>query len=492
MKRALLVVAAVASLAHRARADGPLGPNGSPVRTSSYAVDLAGGPVLAGSRALGLAGAYVAIAEGVDGNVHNPAAPAVRAAWSSTHVDYDATLGLLFPGTLASTDFYNTGRGQTDLRRSDPREFALLAPAGNLQVGPWGAGLGLELFRYGLLRQPNPALGGEEEVVRAQFSTVRTFLARAVDDGQMVGGIGLHVTALDVTTKDEIVTREGNLFTTRGVSLEGGLLWRPTGERFRLGLAVRAPVTTDVDARGKAVGGDIVLRDPASPNAFWMPRRVKRPWSADVGVAVQLGPRPLNVGWLDPVVVMRRVDRHLERRERSREQRLERAERLGPDAAAEAELELDRESDADARYRARQRERLGELLRQRYAELPRSYVLLSAALHADGDVANAVGVESFLQGYVDRSGESVTLTPRLGAETEVVPSWVKLRGGSYLEPSRFRGGTSRLHGTFGFDARLFEWSLFGLLHDDERLALGAAIDGARQYLGWAVSLGIWR
>lgn len=491
MRRAALLGCLLA-LAPPARADGPLGPNGSAIRTSDYSVDLAGGPVLAGSRALGLAGAYVAIAEGVDGNLHNPAAPAVRAAWSATHVDYDASLGLLLPGNLASTDFYNTGRGRTDLRSTDPREFVLLAPAGNVQIGPWGIGLGLELFRFGLLRQPDPALGGEEEVVRAQFSTVRTFLARAVDDGQIVGGIGVQITALDVTTKDEIVTRSGNVFTTRGVSLEGGLLWRPTGERFRLGVAVRAPVTTDVDARGRAVGGDIVLRDPASPNAIWLPRRVKRPWSSDVGVAVQLGPRPLNVGWLDPVVVMRRVDAFLDERERQRERRLARAERLGPDAVEAAEIELAREEEADERYRAAQRDRLSELLHQRYVGIPRRYLLLSASLHADGDVKNSVGVESFLQGYVDRSGERVSLTPRVGAETEAVPSWLKLRAGTYLEPTRFRGSSPRTHGTFGFDARLFEWRLFGLLHQDDKLAFGAAIDGARQYLGWAVSVGIWR
>lgn len=491
MRHAALLVALLA-LAKPALADGPLGANGAPIRTSDYAVDLSGGPVLAGSRALGLAGAYVAIAEGVDGNSFNPAAPAVRAAWSSTHVDYDASLGLMFPGTLASTDFYNTGRGRTDLRQSDPREFTLLAPSANLQIGPWGAGLGLELFRYGLLRQPDPTLGGEEEVIRAQFSTVRTFLARAVDDGQIVGGIGLHVTALDVTTKDEIVSREGNVFTTRGVSLEGGLLWRPTGERFRLGVAVRAPVTTDVDARGRAVGGDIVLRDPASPNAIWLPRRVKRPWSADVGVAVQLGPRPLNVAWLDPVLVMRRVDAYLEARQAKRETRRERAERLGPDALESTELELAREDEADERYRDQQRERLDGLLHHRYTGMPRRYLLLCAALHADGDVASSVGVESFLQGYVDHSGERVTLTPRFGAETEAIPTWLKLRGGTYLEPTRFRGSSPRLHGTFGFDTRLFDFDLFGLLHEDDALALGGAIDGARQYLGWAVSLGIWR
>ncbi len=481
----------LATLALPARADGPLGPNGSALRTSDYAVDLAGGPVLAGPRALGLAGAYVAIAEGVDGDVVNAAAPAVRAAWSATHVDYDAALGLLFPGTLASTDFYNTGRGRTDVRRSDPREFALLAPGANVQIGPWGIGVGLEVFRYGLLRKPPAVSGGEEEVVRAQFSTLRTELARAVDDGQIVGGVGFAITALDVTTRDELISREGNVFTTRGLSFEGGLLWRPSNERFRLGVAVRAPLTTDVDSRGSAVSGDIVLRDPSSPDAIWMPRRVKRPWSTDVGFALQLGPRPLNVAWIDPVIWSRRLDARLETRERKRQRALRAAESLEPDARARELARVERERRGDLARRREASEQLSADLHRRYTGLSRRYFLLSAALRAEGDVANAVGVESFLQGFVDRSGERVTFTPRLGVESEVWPNWLKARAGSYLEPTRFRQNTPRAHATLGLEVRLFEWSLFGLLHDDDHLALATSVDQAREYLGWAASIGIW-
>jgi len=65
-------------LARIAAAGGPLGPNGSALQTSDYAIDLYQGPVFAGSRVTGLAGAYVAIAEDVDGDLQNPATPAVR------------------------------------------------------------------------------------------------------------------------------------------------------------------------------------------------------------------------------------------------------------------------------------------------------------------------------------------------------------------------------------------------------------------------------
>jgi hypothetical protein len=488
---AALASVSVMALARMAHASGPLGPNDSPIRTSEYAIDLSAGPVIAGPRALALGGAYVAIAEGVDGDSQNPASPAVRAAWSDSHVDFDAALTLLFPSALRNTDFFNTGRPRTDLGFSGQNDFSVLSPMGNLQVGPWGMGLGLELQRYGILRQSSRALGGQDTLVRAQISTAKTFLARAVDDGQLVGGLGFSVTALDVTTDNEIVTRHGNVFTTRGVNLEGGLLWRPDNERFRVGFALRAPVTTEVASSGAALGEDTVLPAQGTPE-IWLPNRVKRPWSADFGVAVSLGPRPFNVPFLDPVELMQRVDRYLERRALARDRRRRAAEAQGQAIADSVEEELRAEADDDARYRARERERLGELLRQRYRGLPRRYLLISYGLHADGNVSNSVGIESFLERKVNRSGEHVTLGLRLGAETEAIENWLKLRAGSYLEPSRFSGVGTRVHGTGGFDVKLFRWNLFGLLDDDASLDVSAAGDYTKNYFGWALAFGVWR
>jgi hypothetical protein len=471
-------------VASPARAAGPLGDNGTPIRTSAYGIDLTPGPLLLGTRALGLGGAYVAIAEGVDGNLQNPAAPAVRAAWSQSHIDYDAALGVLFPSTLESSDYFNTGRGTTDIRRSNPSEFAILAPAVNLQVGPWGGGLGVELQRYGLTTR---LAGGREELVRAQFSVVRTSIARAVDDGQVVAGLGLLVTALDITTRDEVFTRSGNLFTTRGVNMEGGLLFRPDDAHFRVGCALRAPVISEVDSRAPRVGEDIVLGDPASGQAIFLPERVKRPWNADVGVAIQLGPRPLNPPWIDPALRMRPIERWLEQREHSRSIR----QRRGSPNPRLLERQLNAERERDARVAEAWQRRMRELLSDRYAELPRSYVLLSAALHVDGSVENAVGIESFLSQRVDRAGEATTFSPRLGVELEPWHDRLQLRGGSYLEPSRFRAAQARVHGTFGFDLRLFSWTVFGLAERRTSWRAGAVIDLARDYLSWGVSLGVW-
>jgi hypothetical protein len=169
-----------------------------------------------------------------------------------------------------------------------------------------------------------------------------------------------------------------------------------------------------------------------------------------------------------------------------------RAAGLDVAAAHEAiDSELEAEQALDELHLEHERQRLHGLLTVRYRRMARRYLLIAAALHADGAVADSVGIESFLQGYVDRSGEHVTLSPRLGLETELIPDWLVVRGGSYLEPSRFREGSPRLHGTFGFDAKLFRWTVFGLFEKFTEWQAGAAIDVARDYLGWAVSIGVW-
>ncbi|MFO0570549.1 MAG: hypothetical protein U0263_33230 [Polyangiaceae bacterium] len=119
---------------------------------------------------------------------------------------------------------------------------------------------------------------------------------------------------------------------------------------------------------------------------------------------------------------------------------------------------------------------------------------MSSSLLVTGPVKDAVGVESFIERRVQRSGQKATFTPRLGVESEVVPRWLKLRAGSYGEPTRFssRGARARLHGTVGFEQKLFPWTVFGLFDDGTEWRLSGALDGARRYLSWGVSLGVWR
>jgi hypothetical protein len=108
-----------------------------------------------------------------------------------------------------------------------------------------------------------------------------------------------------------------------------------------------------------------------------------------------------------------------------------------------------------------------------------------------GRVRDAVGVESFLDQVVNRSGASVVFSPRVGAEAEIWENRLKTRGGVYLEPTRFVTSDPRAHTTFGMDLRLLRWSVFGLWPDDFMWQIGGSLDVSRRYLTWGVSLGGW-
>jgi hypothetical protein len=91
---------------------------------------------------------------------------------------------------------------------------------------------------------------------------------------------------------------------------------------------------------------------------------------------------------------------------------------------------------------------------------------------------------------VERSGEHTVVTVRAGVESELIPTWLVVRGGSYYEPSRFRDGHARVHGTGGFDVRLLRSTIFGLFPDDTLFRVSGAVDVARDYFGWSLGAGV--
>src|SRR3954465_5767239 len=103
-----IALAALLAAGH-AHAGGPIGSDGKPNTPSGFSIDLFQGPLFAGSRVTSLGGAYVAIAEDVDGDLQNPAAPAVRPFFSYPHFDYWLGFGVTFPADLAHMDFFNSG-----------------------------------------------------------------------------------------------------------------------------------------------------------------------------------------------------------------------------------------------------------------------------------------------------------------------------------------------------------------------------------------------
>ncbi|MCA9642753.1 MAG: hypothetical protein KC492_18780, partial [Myxococcales bacterium] len=442
LARAGAILAATCSALSRASvalAAGPLGEEGSEIRTSEYTVDLYQGPVTASSRVIGLGGAYVSIAEGVEGMSQNPAAPAVRTPWSVDSFDYDLALGLTFPSSIRGNDFYNTGEGPTELDAgSDGLLF--LTPAAVLQDGAWGYGVSISFANFSLSRRDETA--DSQRNLVAQFVELDLVSAYGFMQNQFSLGVGLRNVGLVVARENADGSKE-DLFTTSGFAPMVGVLWRPEEQPFRVGAAYKHQVETQVDAASQVTAnadGDLVLGPGGTdPNSIWLPRNMKQPWEASLGLALQFGPRPLNPHWIDPGRAVAELERVVEFRKRERQRRLKReAASRSPAELAALRAQADADDALDELELDRQARALRQALVRRARQMKRAYVLMSTELQVVGKSSSSVGVESFIQRRVARAGEKITLSPRVGLESEVVPGWLKLRAGSYGEPSRYR------------------------------------------------------
>jgi hypothetical protein len=100
---------------------------------------------------------------------------------------------------------------------------------------------------------------------------------------------------------------------------------------------------------------------------------------------------------------------------------------------------------------------------------------------------NAVGVESVLAQKKQPVGTHRTTSVRIGSELDTLPGRLRLRLGSYYEPSNYEGVQSRTHLTGGFEVRMFHTSFLG----EYDWNLTYTVDSARDYLNMFVSIGFW-
>ena len=286
------VLSCTTALSSEAFAAGPLGDNRQPIGTSSYSIDLYQGAVSAGNRVMGLGGAYVALAEDVDGDLQNPAAPAVRPFFSIEHFDYWLGLGLTFPAGLSRIDFFNSG-SETGFRGAADNPI-FLTPAMNLQYGTFGLGVTVELSNYGFDSGATPVTPDEGASLEVVLQTYHFQLANSFLDGQLIAGVGLRYLTM---TLDAGVAGEDTrtLFNTSGSGIEMGVVFRPNLQPYRLGAAFRTAIDTQPGFSRNLLpnaDGDIVVTDDGA--TLYLPERVSLPWDVNIGGAVQFGKRPLN------------------------------------------------------------------------------------------------------------------------------------------------------------------------------------------------------
>jgi hypothetical protein len=466
-------------------AGGPLGPNGSTLQTSDYAIDLYQGPVFAGSRVTGLAGAYVAIAEDVDGDLQNPASPAVRPFFSYSHFDYWLGFGLTLPATLNGVDFFNSGHA-TSVQNA-PDSFVFFVPALNLQWGELGVGLTMELSSYALSSQPVEA--GRVASVSASIATFHLQFAHGFFHNQLVAGLGARITSFSANNRETHAN-----FGSNGNGYELGVLLKPEGLPFRVGIALRTAIRTEAKYNDRMLpndNGDLVIQTDGGAS-YYLPKSVALPWDLNLGVSFQFG-RPLNVPWRtsSEMVEREQLAHRLREIDRDDQRNAELASAETAEERNEIELRYLRAQLADDAQLDEASDAARRATERTLSQLNRRYLQVSASLLISGSVDQAIGVESFLSQNINRSGEKRVYSPRLGVEAGVIPEWLKLRAGSYLEPTRFVTSTPRLHGTFGLDLRRLMWDVFGLWPNDYVWRLGLGADAAARYFTWGLTVGGW-
>lgn len=435
----------------------------TPLTDNDFRVDLSQGLVLSGSRITGLAGAFTALGTGVDGAAFNPASYAAREMWEHKRFAWGISSGLSLPGRFGTDDYFNSS---VDAQELDIASSVLVDAGLRLQVG-YGGGGAVGTF------QIYEVVNAARERFNVVFNTVYAGAAFSVARESLIIGGGVRFAHFRVREQ-----RGDTLVSLFGLSPEVGVLIRPEGRRFRIGAALHMPVSAQIAAvpTGSEMVGD-----------RYVPRSVNLPWQANVGLAVQLGERPMNVHWVrrpDPEARARderdgrrcaRIRRQLAVESRSGVMPGPRASEGGPPNPP-ACAELARPIDAafwaqEAQVRADEDERfddrVGELSDainlerwRAYDETPRRHIIFTGDVGVTGAVPNSIGIDAFLD--QERRPRTNRPTPILAAGIEGEP-WrnrLKVRAGSYLEPARNVGGNWRIHATGGFDLRLFRWAFF--------------------------------
>lgn len=480
---ALLALAACAALPARA--------HGQAVSANDFEIDAYEGPVLGASRIVGLGGAYTAIATGIDSAAWNPAAYGARELYEQDWFQWELTASLLLPGAFSKNDYFNNGLG----KGIGVDNFVFLDLGARLQFGPVGVGGVFDWQTYVATNGADP--------VDVTLLTGHLGAAYGLFGGQLLLGLGLRTASLDLTLHGG-----PTLVSFLGAGLEVGGLWAPAPKPWRIGMALRTPVSSGPDRTDAAmnVGG------VEQVDGFVLPRKVHLPWELQLGFAWQFGDRPINQRWLRPPDPKDHLRFELRQRRCWRELVELRKEQAAagktgdlppgahcpdlavhPRDAAWWRHEMARRKAEDEkleRLADREEEQIDALRKAEYAALSRYYWLLTTGLVLIGTTDDGIGLDAFIDQQRRRAGQHVTVGLRAGVETEPWQGHLKVRLGFYLEPGRNHGVHYRPHATGGFDFKLFSWNLFGLV-DTFSVKLGFTADVAPRYYDLGFGLGFW-
>lgn len=448
-----------------------------PLTPRDFNIDLVTGPVIGPNSTMALGGAYTALGFGIDAAALTPVAYPARSLWDTNWFELDVTAGYS-PGAFHTTDFDNNGRAGVTFR-----DYYFLSGGAKFTFGELGVG--------SLVRVQNYRLGARAslELIIANYGAGYAFL-----DGQLIVAGSGRTLLLDLDPLSE----GGSQAHYNASGPELGVVLALEDQPYRVGFAAR----TQVEAGESRKTGTL--------NGLLLPAHVTLPAELQVGIAYQFGPRPLNRRWQNPHDVARRMREEMLRRrslrqheqlehERAEARLLHSLDTAPPLWAAE---KYEQPRDPEFWRRERVRRPVEELALERRIEqteiehtrmirsLSRRYLMLSLDAILISPIEGGIGFESFLSQIREASGRTLSWGLRFGAEGEPIENRLKLRVGTYIEPSRFERGAARVHATLGTDVKLFSWDLFGLSSPVE-LQVGGAVDVAVRYVNYGFSVGVW-
>lgn len=377
--------------------------------------------VLIGSnRIVSLGGAYVAIAEGTSSFTSNLAALAHRAPRLERSWDVGVTVSLLDLPLSAPRDRDLDNDGVADRNESSAQFLAGLM----LQLRQYG--LGAYVRGSGTTVCLNASCDRDNQL-DVTLNTSALAAAMALDRDQFIIAFGLYAASATFTFQGEQRRYAGT-----GVSFD--LLYRPEARPYRIGVSVKPQVIGSYlpeEGAPPLIAGRRLFSALASPAVLSM------------GYSLKFGKGSENFNRLSPIA-------HAEV--------VQEVEQTASSRPAPPSLPL---------------------------EAPMGSLLLSFQVDLLSPVDNAVALPVFTEGVApERIGNAMYLVPRFGAEHDTLPGRLRLRAGTYIEPSPFPGRPPRPHLTGGLEVFVLRYW--------EDWAVSASVDVASRYYNVGFSLGFWR
>ncbi len=394
--------------------------------------------VLRGSpRVMGIAGAFVSVAEGAEGITRNPAAAASRDPHFDSELafDFGAALHFLPPWAVTEQDWDNDGRLDQPASANGPsRSFLgnqVVYLAGSFQWKAVGLGLGVDTQNF--ITKRTREADGYDTFFNLNLLHAFASLGLTVWRDQVLAGLGIESTDAFLIYGEQapgarLPNRNLDSLGYHGFGFQFGALWRPEDQDYRIGFSYRPasvglPTSQRDDIQGYVPFAAVVAPARVSVGASW---------------ALGSTGRHYNItgrsGWGEV-----------------------------PAKKPGDEVEY---SPALTRWL---------ITTQLDVYFPVQNATYSAAFLEQGSGLDAL-----------TAGDQVSFEPRLGIEKELVQDRLRMRLGGYLEPPLVPTAPPvRPHITFGGEIYLFKLG-------PSRICFGISFDWARLYGNLSFAFMVWK